>query len=173
MKTLYTIGYEGSSIDDFVATLLAANVDTLVDVRELPASRRKGFSKNALATALEEAGIDYVHIKGLGDPKEGRDAARAGEYGKFEKIFLKHMQSEIAKSGLELAVSIAQQHTACLMCYERDHKYCHRKYVAESMSTIIDLNATHLGVREGLAANGGKGRARKSTRTGQGNSTGR
>lgn len=167
MTTLYTIGYESSSIEDFIATLRAADVSTLIDVRDFPGSRRKGFSKTALSIALADVGIEYVHLKGLGDPKEGRDAARAGEYGKFEKIFLTHMYTSQAKADLERAVTISQQSNACLMCYERSHRHCHRKYIAEAMSSIIDLNTIHLGVREGLAENGRKSRARKDTRTGE------
>ena len=86
MTTLATIGYEGSSLEDFVATLLAANINTLVDVREVPVSRRKGFSKNALREVLEDAGLTYVHLIGLGDPKEGRDAAREGRSDDFLKL---------------------------------------------------------------------------------------
>jgi len=167
METLYTIGYESSSLDDFIATLLAAKVSKLIDVRDFPGSRRKGFSKTALSIALNEVDIEYIHLKGLGDPKEGRDASRAGEFGKFEKIYLKHMQTSQAKTDLERAVTISQQGNACLMCYERSHQHCHRKYVAESISSIIDLNTTHLGVREGLALNATKIRERKNTRTRQ------
>ncbi|MBF0248059.1 MAG: DUF488 domain-containing protein [Alphaproteobacteria bacterium] len=173
METLFTIGYEAASIEDFLATLKAAGITKLVDIRELPASRRKGFSKNALAEALYGIGIDYVHLKGLGDPKPGREAARAGEFGKFEKIFLEHMASSRAKADLELAVSLAQQGGACLFCYERDHQHCHRKYVAEAMSSIINLHTRHLGVREGLASNGRKIRARKNARDGEGASPSR
>lgn len=85
MPVLATIGYEGSSLQDFIATLRAASIRTLIDVRALPISRRPGFAKNALSKALAEAGIDYVHLKGLGDPKEGRDAARANDLETFLK----------------------------------------------------------------------------------------
>src|SRR3954453_21108705 len=76
---LTTIGYEAAELDDFVATLLAAGITRLIDVRELPISRRRGFAKRALSEALADAGIVYVHLRGLGDPKEGREAARVGD----------------------------------------------------------------------------------------------
>lgn len=76
MKSLMTIGYEGSTIDDFVATLEVARVRVLVDVRAVTVSRKKGFSKNGLAARLEKHGIRYVHAKDLGDPS--RDARQQG-----------------------------------------------------------------------------------------------
>ena len=79
----YTIGYEGADLFDFLATLKHAEVSLLVDIRELPASRRKGFSKNALQENLESVGIQYIHLRDLGDPKEGRLAARTGNFKDF------------------------------------------------------------------------------------------
>src|ERR1700754_3761106 len=119
MKTLATIGYEGASLEDFIATLKVAAVHTLVDVRELPISRRPGFAKNALSIALENAGIKYVHLKGLGDPKEGREAARAGDFATFTRIFSRHMGTAVARSDLADAVKLSAQGDVCLMCYER------------------------------------------------------
>ncbi len=173
MARISTIGYEGASLEDFVATLIEANIQTIIDVRELPMSRRKGFAKNALREALEKVGIEYVHLRGLGDPKEGRIAARAGAYGKFEKIFLKHMKSEVAKADLERAVSLSQANSSCLLCYERDHNFCHRSYVADSISSIIGVKVRHLGVREGLASDAGKRGSRKGSRAREGTSTSR
>ncbi|MBS0231857.1 MAG: DUF488 domain-containing protein [Proteobacteria bacterium] len=84
---LYTIGYEGAVIEAFVLTLLDAGVDTLIDVRDLPLSRKKGYSNAILKETLGVNGIDYVHLRGLGDPKPGREAARAGNMRLFKSIF--------------------------------------------------------------------------------------
>lgn len=148
---LATIGYEGADIDDFIATLQAADVTLLIDVRELPISRRKGFAKTALSSALTNAGIGYLHLKGLGDPKPGREAARAGDFKRFRKIFLKHMSSESAQGDLERAMTHSVAEKVCLMCYERDPKTCHRAIVANAISGSIGSDITHLGVREGVA----------------------
>jgi uncharacterized protein (DUF488 family) len=91
MTTLYTIGYEGTDIDRFVATLKAVGVQLLADVRALPLSRKRGFSKNGLRVRIEEAGMEYVHLGALGDPKKGRDAARAGRFDQFREIYNKHL----------------------------------------------------------------------------------
>ena len=75
---IFTIGYEGATMDDFLSALKQAGVERVIDVRALPLSRRPGFSKTPLQNALAEAGIEYVHLKALGTPAEGRNAARAG-----------------------------------------------------------------------------------------------
>src|SRR4051812_10001534 len=85
-KTLYTIGYEGASVPSVINALKAAGAHTLIDVRDLPRSRRAGFSKGTLKASLEEAGLAYVHLKGLGTPAEGREANRAGRMAQFWKI---------------------------------------------------------------------------------------
>src|ERR1035437_2802635 len=101
--TIATIGYEGSTIDDFVVALLHVSIDVLIDVRDLPLSRKKGFSKNQLAGALAAAGIEYVHLRGLGDPRAGRQAARAGNYREFQTIFNRHMKTEAALRDIDIA----------------------------------------------------------------------
>jgi uncharacterized protein (DUF488 family) len=159
MKVLATIGYEGASLEDFIATLKAAAVHTLIDVRELPISRRPGFAKNALSTALSNAGIEYLHLKGLGDPKEGREAARANDFAQFVRVFTRHLGTAIARADLADAVKLSAAGGTCLMCYERDPNLCHRKLVADEISAIIPIEIRHLGVRDGLAAD------RKADRT--------
>ena len=153
---LSTIGYEQATIDDFVGTLIAAGIQTVIDVRERPLSRRKGFSKKALADALKNVGIDYVHLVGLGDPKAGRDAAKAGDFGEFQKIFVAHMETAEFKADLERASALVAGGDACLMCYERSPGKCHRKFVADSLSGILGVDVRHLGVREGAAKDGRK-----------------
>lgn len=160
MQTLATIGYESSSLEDFLATLEAAEVKALIDVREAPISRRKGFSKNALREAVEGAGINYIHLAGLGDPKEGREAARDGRFDDFLRIFSAQMETPVFKENLGEAAEIARNGGACLMCYERAHDSCHRKLVAEALSDIIDISIRPLGVRKGIGKNGGTIRPR-------------
>ena len=150
---LATIGYESACLEDFVATLLAASISKLVDVRELPISRRKGFAKKALSAAVESAGISYIHLGGLGDPKEGREAARAGDLKRFLRIFSRHLRAPEAQADLARAVELTASGGACLMCYERTPDECHRNLVADAISARIgNLSVRHLGVRHGLAA---------------------
>lgn len=149
-----TIGYESASLDDFIATVTHVGIEVVVDVRELPQSRRKGFSKTALSEALSAAGIRYVHLRGLGDPKPGRDAARAGDFKKFKSIFKKHLTSSRAVEDMDALLGILRSEFACLLCYERNSKECHRRIIADSASEVLGYKAVHLGVRQGIADNG-------------------
>lgn len=151
---LYTIGYEGASIEAFVLTLLAAGIDTLVDVRELPLSRKKGFSKAVLRETLEANGIGYVHLKGLGDPKPGREAARSGDMRLFKSIFGRHMKSTAAQLDLLIANGLAQEKAACLMCFERSHCDCHRSIVASHICNATGLHIENLIIEKKPMRNG-------------------
>jgi len=170
MTVLSTIGYEASSLEDFIATLQKARIHTLIDVRELPMSRRKGFAKKALSSALDDVGLSYVHLKGLGDPKEGRLAARANDIPAFIQIFMRHLESPMARADIATAVDLIGLGGACLMCYERDPNLCHRKLVAERISAIIPIRIKHLGVRDGIAS-GNNTAGRTSGGARQGSST--
>lgn len=129
---LFTIGYEQTPSKAVLDELESAGVRLLVDVRAVTSSRRPGFSKNQLAAGLDERGIAYVHLKGLGTPKEGRLAARAGQYDVLQKIFAKHLKTPQAKEELdELSALVKKAGPICLLCYERNHEHCHRRWIAE------------------------------------------
>ncbi len=152
VDALKTVGYELTSIEDFIATLLNAKIKCVIDVRAVPVSRKRGFSKNILRASLEEQGIEYLHISALGDPKPGRDAARAGRYAEFKHIFKTHLKSDVAQSGLKLAAQKASEISSCLLCYERDPAICHRSMIAERVSFLTGLEVKHLTVMEGAGA---------------------
>jgi uncharacterized protein (DUF488 family) len=141
---LLTIGYEGAQIDDFIKTLKSANVRSLVDVRELPLSRKKGFSKRALREVLEANGINYIHVKQLGDPKPGRDAARAGNLSEFNRIFRTHICKSESLDAMHELLPVIAEGGACLLCFERH-------IVAEALGGLVDLNIAHIGVRHSFA----------------------
>jgi uncharacterized protein (DUF488 family) len=149
-NTIATIGYEGTTIEKFVAALQHASIDVLIDVRDLPLSRKKGFSKSALAQILADAEIEYVHLRGLGDPKDGRLAARAGKYDLFQRIFVEHMQTEAALRDLGVAAEIVATRRACLMCFECSHDKCHRSIIAQHLGEMTGLSAMPLIVAHSL-----------------------
>ena len=143
-EPLLTIGYEGCTIGGVIAALKAAGVSLLIDVRAVAASRKPGFSKRQLAAALDEAGIRYVHLQGLGTPKSGRDAVRAGHPERMVPIFNEHMTSDRAQVELAMAKDLVRESKACLLCFERDPAHCHRRIVAglvceETGQTVADL----------------------------------
>ena len=146
MTVLATIGYERCDLADVITTLQAARISLVLDIREAPVSRRPGFSKRALAEKLADAGIDYVHLRGLGTPKAGRDAARAGEMEAFHRIFAAQMESAAAQADLDRAARYAHLGGACLLCYERDHRRCHRDVVSATLSEQGGFTLRHLKV---------------------------
>src|SRR5260221_10527725 len=131
-KRLFTVGYEQTPAKAVLDELQQAGVKLLVDVRAVAAWRRPGFSKKQLAAGLDERGIGYVHLRGLGTPKDGRDAARGGKYDQLRKIYRAHLKTPQAKEELdELAALVKKAGPVCILCYERDHQHCHRQWIAE------------------------------------------
>jgi uncharacterized protein (DUF488 family) len=133
VSVVYTIGYEGTDIDRFVATLKAGGIEVLADVRAVAASRKKGFSKSALRARLEDEGIAYTHFVDLGDPKPGRDAARAGRYNEFRKIYYEHIKGAESLAALNELSEVVGESPTCLLCFERAPENCHRSIVADRL----------------------------------------
>jgi uncharacterized protein (DUF488 family) len=129
---LFTIGYEQTPARAVLDELQSAGVKLLVDVRAVAASRRPGFSKNQLAAGLDERGISYLHLRGLGTPKDGREAARSGKFDALHKIYARHLTSPQAREELDqLSALVKKSGPVCILCYERDHLHCHRQWIAE------------------------------------------
>ena len=144
MTKLYTIGYEKVGQADFVAALKAAKVKTLVDVREVANSRRAGFAKKSLAAALDEAGIAYVHMKALGTPKLGREAARKGDTKTMTRIFEAKLVEPESQMALSETADLAKNGRTCIMCLEHDWHGCHRAIVARHIEEEFGLKPEHL-----------------------------
>jgi uncharacterized protein (DUF488 family) len=129
---LFTIGYEQTPAQAVLDELQRAGVKLLVDVRAVAASRRPGFSKTQLAAGLDERGIAYLHLRDLGTPKQGRQAARGGDFTKLQQIYAAHLKTPQATEQLdELAALVGRAGPVCILCYERDHRQCHRQWIAE------------------------------------------
>ena len=129
---LYTVGYEGRNLDELLEALLAAEVTRLVDVRELPLSRKRGLSKTALGDSLAEVGIAYEHMKPLGNPKENRERYWSGDVAGGAEIYRRHLHNGSYSTLVDLAESL-DDGTACLLCFERDHAICHRDVIVDSL----------------------------------------
>ena len=143
-KAISTIGYEGGTVDGFIRALREAGVELVLDIRAAPVSRKKGFSKNQLAAHLAGAGIGYRHLRGLGTPKRGREAARSGDLESFERIFREHMEEPEALLDLGEAIALAQAKPVCLLCLERDPEHCHRLIVGTRMAWQTGQALRHL-----------------------------
>lgn len=139
---LFTIGYEGATVGEFLAALQSAGVERVIDVRAIPNSRRPGFSKTPLRNALAEAGVDYVHLRALGTPAEGRAAARAGRRDDLERIYAGQLElPEAIAEGAQM-VGLAEEKPSALLCYERDPAACHRSLLLSALTP--DAEVAHL-----------------------------
>ena len=141
---IFTIGYEGATVGEFLAALKAAGVKRVIDVRAVPNSRRPGFSKTPLRNALAEAGIDYVHLRALGTPAEGRAAARAGRDDELKRIYAGQLELPEAMAQAGEMLALADEKPSALLCYERDPAHCHRTLLWNSVvpdAEVVDLFA--------------------------------
>ena len=141
---IYTIGYEGTTVGDFLAALTGADVRRVIDVRALPLSRRPGFSKTPLGAALKEVGIDYVHLKALGTPKRGRDAAKKGDVATLRAVYEEQLALPQAQVAAARMLDLAGEMPSALLCFERDPCHCHRTLLLAAVGEgveVVDLYA--------------------------------
>ena len=142
-RALFTFGYEGLTIDSFVARLKEVEVGVVVDVRELPLSRKKGFSKTAFAEMLNRHGIEYLHVPALGCPRPVRNAYRSSQdWNAYTRGFLAHLHKQ--KDAIAEVTSVSRTRTACLVCFESDFNYCHRSMVAAAIRAAGGPRIVHL-----------------------------
>jgi uncharacterized protein (DUF488 family) len=145
MTDIWTIGYEHVGQAELIAMLQGAGIETVLDVRELPNSRRAGFSKRQLRAGLEAAGIGYRHLKALGTPKAGRDANKRGDQATFEAILNDALDRPEAQLALLEAAEIASAQRVCLLCLETDWRRCHRAEIVRRLAASGAITqATHL-----------------------------
>jgi uncharacterized protein (DUF488 family) len=137
---LMTVGYEGRTADEVVQLLDEAKVDVLVDVRLTPLSRKPGLSKRRLAGLLDDAGVGYLHLPALGNPKANRDGFRRGEQ-QSRDTFREVLASPPAQAALEQVRKLLCHQRVALLCFERDAESCHRKLVIDSLVDGVDDSA--------------------------------
>jgi uncharacterized protein (DUF488 family) len=150
---LYTLGYEGFDIASFVARVRACGVNTIVDVRELPLSRKKGFSKSSFKEALGQLGVAYFHVPALGCPKDIRDRYKAdGNWRAYTRAFLAYIDTQDAT--VRELVKLSRATTACLVCFEADYATCHRTFVARAARELGGPSVVHLNARTAIPDTG-------------------
>ncbi|QIL02396.1 DUF488 domain-containing protein [Sphingomonas sinipercae] len=139
---IFTIGYENATVGGFIEALTSAGAQRVIDIRAVPNSRRPGFSKTPLCNALAEAGIDYVHLRALGTPADGRAAARAGKHEELARIYASQLElPEAIAQGAQM-LDLAREKPSALLCYERDPAGCHRSMLIEAVAP--DAQVEHL-----------------------------
>ena len=144
-RTVATIGYEATTVADFLETLLEADVKLVTDIRAVAGSRRPGFAKTRLAANLQEVGIDYVHLRGLGTPPEGRAAARRGDFATLRSVYLEQLDGDTAQADLATLMQLIEGgRPVCMMCFEADPTHCHRSMVADALVARMGVSILHL-----------------------------
>lgn len=144
MNKLATIGYETDTQAGMIQRLKAADVEMVVDVRAVASSRKAGFSKTLLGNSLKAEGVDYLHLRPLGTPKPGRDAARAGRTDEMRAIFNAHLEEPAAQLALAQATELARDKRIALLCYEDDPNCCHRRIVADRIRATLKCEVVDL-----------------------------
>lgn len=136
---LGSVGYERhKDSSEFAQLLRAAGVERLIDVRELPISRRRGYAKTALGEAMEGEGIEYVHMRDLGNPKPYRDLYKSGEVEEGKRLYTDYLHGE-QREALERLASMLPEKKTVLMCVEHDAAVCHRTVILESLRSELGL----------------------------------
>ena len=145
MRSIATIGYESATMRSFLEALTEAKVQLLVDVRAVASSRRPGFSKTKLAANLAEAGIDYLHLRALGTPADGRAAARAGRHEEMKAIFTEQLATPEAQGQLDTVEELVKSgRRLALLCFEARPEHCHRNLVANALAERMPVRIEHL-----------------------------
>lgn len=142
---LFTTGYEGENIDQWIEKLKQARVTVLIDIRERALSRKKGFSKTKLKQQLEKNHISYIHFKNLGSPSQMRKKLmRDKDYITFFDEYNSYLDQQ-EQTLFDLFPTLENE-TACLMCFEKNHRRCHRSAVVERLKEIYigKLRVDHL-----------------------------
>jgi len=132
-------------LSEFLHVLSNNGIEIVIDIRAVPYSRRKEYSKKNLAERLKEEDIDYRHVVELGSPKELRDKVKIDDdYGYFFNEYKKYLGKQ--PEALKGLIEIASDNTVCLLCYERDINRCHRQAVAEAMQDMAgdSIEISHL-----------------------------
>lgn len=141
---VFTIGYEDATVDEVLTALTRAGVAQVADIRAVAASRRPGFAKSALAANLASVGIGYWHLRALGTPKEGRDAAKKGDRATLERVYAGQLDLPQAQAEAAMLKEMIADSPTALLCFERDPAMCHRSLLIAAElpeAEVIDLFA--------------------------------
>jgi uncharacterized protein (DUF488 family) len=139
--SMFTIGYQGTTLERLIESLAGADVSVVIDTRDTPHSRRPEFRPRSLEAALSEVGIRYLPARALGAPRDLR-AMASGDWDGFADGYRKRLS--LVRKELESLVPIVAGERVCLLCFEADPDACHRSLLAHEIQTLLDVSATHL-----------------------------
>jgi uncharacterized protein (DUF488 family) len=141
---IYTAGYEGKNVDEFMRGLAASGVRQILDVRRNAISRKRGFSKSALSVAAQSHGLSYVHMRSLGVPSAMRRELRSRE--DYDALLTEYERRLLpaARHSVESAAQLVREQPTALLCFESDHTMCHRAPLSLTLADITGYHVTHL-----------------------------
>lgn len=131
---LVSVGYEGRSAEDLILALLDSGVEVVVDVRLNPTSRKPGLSKTRLSAALADAGVDYVHLRALGNPRDNRAPFWSNKVAVGVRRFQELLEAPEPAASLDELTALARERRVAVLCFERDHERCHRQVVTDAVA---------------------------------------
>ncbi|MEM8810360.1 MAG: DUF488 family protein [Cyanobacteria bacterium P01_G01_bin.38] len=141
---IYTAGYEGKTVDEFLNLLMRSGIRRLIDVRFNPISRRYGFHKSTLKRLCSSLDIDYQHLPGLGIPGSARaDLTSLDSYIALFKEY--HCGLANRWDDLQATISLLNSEPSVLVCMEANPECCHRNVLAQHLVGMMDLPIKHLG----------------------------
>jgi len=139
-STLFTIGYEGVSLEMYINKLILNDVKVLCDVRKNSYSQKWGFSKATLQDACEKVGIKFIHIPQLGI--ESNERQELNGLADYKKLFASYEVTTLVENNkflLDLAGIVASNNRVALTCFEKDVQMCHRGVIASQLMTLDSL----------------------------------
>ena len=148
MATLYTIGHSTRTIEDLIRALRAHGIQTLVDIRAFPASRRlPHFNREALEQSIPAAGVRYVWMKDLGGyrRKSREDSPNTGLRNASFRNYADYMLTPEFEESIETLLHLAENSPTVYMCAERVWFQCHRMLVSDWLvahgHTVLHIDA--------------------------------
>jgi len=141
---VYTVGYEGRSVDGFFDHLLRSGMHAILDVRANPISRKYGFAKRSLSEIAEKLGLAYEHLPELGIPSAQReDLCDVESYKRLLERY-EHKMLPRQTAGIDRLIRLLRQRPSVLVCVERDVRQCHRGRLAQAAAARSGLPIKHL-----------------------------
>lgn len=142
---VYTIGYEGHSVDTFFDSLMRAGVRVMLDVRHNPVSRKYGFARSSMSSTAQKLSIAYFHLPRLGIEGQRRKGLQtASDYRRLFDWYEASLCDR--KEAIEEAVELMTQDASVLVCAEKSPDFCHRSRLAEAIADRARLEVHHLGI---------------------------
>jgi hypothetical protein len=140
---IYTMGYEGKSIDNFLHTIIKAGIGTILDVRANPISRKYGFARSSMSTLASNMGIRYVHIPELGIPSGKRK--NLDSFDSYAKLFCDYEETMLPNQpeAFRRATELVKEQPTVLVCMEKHPDSCHRSRLAKALKCATGLSIVH------------------------------